>query len=123
MVVGAHLRGEPLNHQLTDLGATFVEGTRTLQEYRLFALTGTTPPKPGLVRVAEGGASIEVERLRLPTSKVGSFLAQVPSPLCIGAVRVADGSTLHGFLCEPKAIEGSIDITHFGGWRAYRGST
>src|SRR5262249_44238973 len=62
-VVGAHLSGMPLNGQLTERGARLLHATHTAPHYRLFALAGTVPPKPGLVRVppAEGGAiAVEV---------------------------------------------------------------
>ncbi|MEO8352348.1 MAG: allophanate hydrolase, partial [Chthoniobacteraceae bacterium] len=49
-VVGAHLAGQPLNHQLTGRGGKLIRTARTASDYRLFALAGTLPPKPGLVR-------------------------------------------------------------------------
>lgn len=118
-VVGAHLSGLPLNGQLTERGATLLEATRTAPAYRLYALPGTTPPKPGLLRVAEGGAAIEVEVWALPQHAVGSFLALIPAPLGLGSVQLADGRQVHGFLCEPHALQGARDISAWGGWRAY----
>ena len=118
-VVGAHLRGMPLHHQLLDNGATLIETTVTTADYRLYALAETIPPKPGLVRVGDGeGAAIDVEVYRLSDEGFGRFVAAVPAPMCIGTVRLADRS-VPGFLCEPRAIEGATDITHLGGWRAY----
>ncbi len=122
VVVGAHLSGQPLNWQLTSIGATLLSRQHTAPTYRLYALANTTPPKPGLVRVAEGGAAIEVERWQVPSTGVGTFLAQVPAPLAIGTLELDDGSTAHGFVCEPRALEGATDITHHGGWRAYLAS-
>jgi allophanate hydrolase len=122
VAVGAHLSGLPLNHQLTELGATLLEATHTAETYRLFALPGTTPAKPGLLRVAEGGAHIAVEVWALPMHQVGAFLAQIPSPLGLGTVLLQDGRALHGFLCEPAALAGADDVTRFGGWRAYLAS-
>jgi len=118
-VVGAHLQGEPLNHQLTERGSRLLRGARTAPHYKLFALPGTQPPKPGLLRVASGGASIEVELWAMPTAAFGSFIAGVGSPLAIGTVEIADGSRVHGFLCESHAAERAEDISSFGGWRAY----
>ena len=117
-VVGAHLTGQPLNHQLTDRGAMLSACTMTAAGYRLFALD-TTPPKPGLVRTPERGAAIEVEVWELDSAGLGDFVASIPSPLGVGKVTLADGSEVTGFLCEPYAIEGAPDITAFGGWRAY----
>jgi allophanate hydrolase len=121
-VVGAHLSGEPLNPQLTDRGAALVASTSTAPCYRLFALD-TVPPKPGLVRVAaddERGGAVEVEVWELDVAAFGDFVDNVPAPMCIGRVRLADGTEVAGFLCEPIATEGAQDITSYGGWRAFR---
>lgn len=117
-VVGAHLRGQPLNFQLTSRGAVFKELTRTAPAYRLHALA-TTPPKPGLVRVPTGGASIEVEVWSLSPAGFGAFVAEIPPPLGIGTLELEDGRAVKGFLCEPFALEGAPDISACGGWRAY----
>jgi allophanate hydrolase len=118
-VVGAHLHGQPLHHQLTDLGARWVANTRTAPTYRLYALAGTTPPKPGLVRTGPAdGATIEVEVYRLTFEAFGRFVAAVSPPLCIGTV-LLENVAVAGFLCEPAALAGAIDITAYGGWRPY----
>jgi allophanate hydrolase len=123
-VVGAHLRGMPLNPQLTSRGASFVEATRTSSAYRLFALPGAKPAKPGLMRVApdEGGACIEVELWDVPSGNLGSFTAEIPPPLGMGSIALSDGRTVKGFICEPYALIDAQDITSFGGWRAYLSS-
>jgi allophanate hydrolase len=119
-VVGAHLTGMPLNHELTGRDATFVERTTTAANYHLYALSGTVPPKPGLSRSADGtGEAIEVELWDMPRIAVGSFLAIIPAPLGLGSLELADGRTVHGFICEGYALENAEDITKFGGWRAY----
>ena len=118
-VCGAHLRGLPLNAQLTGLGGRLERATRTAASYRLYALPGGPPARPGLVRVARGGAAIEVEVWALPADAFGPFVAGIPAPLGIGTVTLEDSSTVPGFLCEAWAIEGAADITTFGGWRAY----
>jgi allophanate hydrolase len=118
-VVGAHLSGMPLNGQLTERGATLREATTTAPCYRLHALAGTVPPKPGLERVAQGGGSIAVEVWNLPLEQVGSLLSLIPAPLGLGSVQLADGSTVHGFICEGHALADATDITAHGGWRAY----
>jgi len=118
-VVGAHLSGMPLNHQLTERGANLLEVTTTSAHYRLFALPGTTPPKPGLQRRPGQGAPIAVEVWRVPMEQVGSFLALVPAPLGLGSLELIDGRWVHGFICEGHALEGANDITSQGGWRAY----
>jgi allophanate hydrolase len=120
-VVGAHLSGLPLNGQLTERGARLMRATRTAPRYRLHALPGTTPPKPGLRRVAdhEAGASIEVEVWSMPQAQVGSFLALIPAPLGLGSIELEDGTRVHGFLCEAHALQAAPDISHLGGWRAF----
>jgi allophanate hydrolase len=123
-VVGAHLSGQPLNHQLTDRGAHLVRTVRTAPCYRLYALD-TVPPKPGLVRTADdrcadaGAGAIELELWELDDAALGSFLCGVPAPLCLGTVELEDGSTVLGFLCEELATRGQPDITALGGWRAH----
>ena len=119
-VGGAHLTGQPLNRELVALGARLRRAGRTAADYRLHALNGTTPEKPGLVRVVEGGAAIEIEVWRMSTTAFGRFVAAVPPPMAIGTLKLDDGSMVKGFLCEPAALAGSPDITAFGGWRAYR---
>jgi allophanate hydrolase len=119
-VAGAHLGGQPLNAQLTDRGAELVSTTTTSADYRLVALP-TTPPKPGVVRVADGSA-LEVEVWRLDDAAFGSFVAALPQPMAIGKVTLADGTLVSGFLVEPIAVEGAEDITRFGGWRSYLAS-
>lgn len=118
-VVGAHLTGMPLNGQLTACGATLVHRTATAPDYRLFSLPGEGARRPGLVRVPVGGVPIEVEVFALPLTEVGAFLQLVPAPLAIGTVRLADGSSVHGFLCEEIATADALDISDFGGWRAF----
>jgi allophanate hydrolase len=119
-VVGAHLSGQPLNHQLVELGAELVAGTRTADRYRLYALAGTTPPKPGLSRVGQGeGAAIEIEVWRLSAVGLGRLMAQIPPPLAIGTIELCDGTWVKGFVCEGHAAQGARDISGFGGWRAF----
>ena len=118
-VVGAHLAGMPLHGQLVERGCRLRERTTTSPDYRLYALPGTTPPKPGLARVGADGVAIEVEVYEMPASEVGSFLALIPPPLGLGTVRLASGASVTGFICEPAGLAGARDISAFGGWRAY----
>ncbi|UDY35285.1 allophanate hydrolase [Dermatobacter hominis] len=118
VVVGAHLRGQPLEHQLLDRGGRFVAATTTAPHYRMHLLDGPLP-KPGLVRVAEGGVALDVEVWELGAADFGDFVASVALPHSIGRVRLADGSEVPGFLCEPAALAGAPDISDHGGWRAF----
>jgi allophanate hydrolase len=119
-VVGAHLTGEPLNYQLTDRDARFVRTAKTAPSYQLFALPGTSPPKPALTRIgAERGVSIDLEIWELPVAQFGNFLREVPSPLMIGMIHLSDGRAVNGFLCEEIAVQDALNISAFGGWKAY----
>ena len=119
-VVGAHLSDEPLNYQLTERGGRLVRKTKTAPSYELYALPGTSPPKPGLVRVGcERGRSIELEVWDLPSSEFGDFINGVPSPLTIGTVHLCDGRIAKGFLCEEVSVRDALNISEFGGWKAY----
>jgi allophanate hydrolase len=118
-VVGAHLRGLPLHHQLTELNARFVRTAKTAACYKLIALPGTVPPKPGMIQAKEGGGSIELEVYALSPAAFGGFVAKIPAPLGIGTVMLDDGTQVKCFLCEAVAAEGAEDITHFGGWRGF----
>jgi allophanate hydrolase len=118
-VVGAHLSGMALNGELKTLGGRLLEAARTAPDYRLYALS-TTPPKPGMLRVAAGtGASIDLEVWALPALAFGKFVAAVPPPLSIGTVRLADGRSVKGFIVEPADVDGAREISAFGGWRAF----
>ena len=119
-VVGAHLTGMPLNHELTSRNARFLTLTETAPDYALYALANTTPPKPGLQRVAAGeGTSIVVEVWALTVEAFGSFVAGIPSPLGIGTLKLKDGSSVKGFIAEAEALKGARDISSFKGWRAF----
>ncbi|MEQ9924594.1 MULTISPECIES: allophanate hydrolase [Pectobacterium] len=115
-VVGAHLTGMPLNHQLTSRDAVRVEETRTAENYRLYALANTQPAKPGLAKSTDGAAII-VELWDIPLARFGEFVAEIPAPLGIGTLTLIDGRQVKGFICEPAALSDAVDITEFGGWR------
>ncbi|MDZ7643015.1 MAG: hypothetical protein U5K76_01520 [Woeseiaceae bacterium] len=117
-VVGAHLSGMPLNHELTDRDGRLISKTTTSPHYRLFALPDTSPPKPALSRTRDG-SRIDVEVWDMPTEAFGTFVAGIPYPLGIGSVELADGTWVNGFMCEGAALAGATEITSYGGWRAY----
>ncbi len=123
VVVGAHLSGLPLNGQLLERGGTLIEATHTAPRYRLHALPGTVPAKPGLVRDDAAGHAIAVEVWALPRREIGGLLALIPAPLGLGSIELGDGRHVHGFLCEAFAVAGAPDVSSFGGWRAYLTAT
>tara|TARA_Y100001934_G_scaffold263676_1_gene339651 strand:- start:730 stop:2571 length:1842 start_codon:yes stop_codon:yes gene_type:complete len=117
-VCGAHLSGQPLNHQLTDRGGILVSATSTAPKYRFYALRSDTASRPGLIR-HDDGAPIQVEVWELPAHEVGAFIDAIEAPLGVGRVELVDGSNVMGFLCEEYATRDAIDITEYGGWRSY----
>ena len=117
-VCGAHLQGQPLNYQLTERGGVFLEKTVTANAYKLYALAGGPPKRPGLVR-DENGTEIEIELWSLPTATLGSFLAGIAAPLGLGKLEIKDGRLVTGFICESYGLDGATDITSFGSWRKY----
>ena len=118
-MVGAHMTGMPLHWQVQKAGARLRSRCRTSACYELYALRQTTPAKPGLRRVAEGGAAIDIEVYDFPMASVGMFFSQISHPLGIGNIQLEDGSWVKGFICEPLGLEDATEITHYGGWRAF----
>jgi allophanate hydrolase len=122
-VVGAHLSGLPLNGELTSRGGTFLRTAETTPDYRFYALPGTVPPKPGLLRVGKGlGNAIAAEIWSLDATGFGTFVSKIPSPLGIGTIDFADGTAAKGFLVEAEAVKGAEDISATGGWKAFLAS-
>jgi hypothetical protein len=117
-VVGAHLSGMALNPELLAAGAKLRRAVATEPCYRLYALSGGPPRRPGSLRVS-GGTAIATEVWALPPAGFARFVAAVPAPLCIGTLVLADGTRPKGFLVEPAGLEGAEDISVFGGWRGF----
>jgi len=124
-VAGAHMSGFPLNHQLLSLDGKFSGECKTVPAYRLYDITkaGEKIARPGVVRVPEGGAPIQVEVWRMTTKNFGKFMQNLKAPLSIGMIDLDNGTKVHGFVCENVGLQGSRDITEFGGWRNYLAST
>jgi allophanate hydrolase len=118
VVFGAHLRGGPLEHQLTDLGAQWAGEITTAPRYRMSVLA-TDPPKPAVTRVPEGadGAALMGHRWLLSAEALGMFLAALPAPMLLGKVEFDDGTWRTGFSCDASAATGR-DISQYGSWPA-----
>jgi gamma-glutamylcyclotransferase (GGCT)/AIG2-like uncharacterized protein YtfP len=115
-VNGTLMRGLELNPNLLNVGAVFVEETRTEPAYRLWSIGDR---HPAMVRVREGGSAIAVEVWSVPAAGLASILIAEPPGLSIGKVKLEDGRTVLGVLGEPILCEGQLEITGHGGWRAY----
>ena len=118
-VCGAHMSGLPLNHQLLDRDGILTEKTTTATGYRLFALEGGPPKRPGLLRDMDSPTRIEVEVWSLPRSSLGSLLELIPPPLGLGKIQLADGRWVTSFICEPWGIKSGEDISSLGSWRNF----
>ncbi len=124
VVVGAHLSGMPLNGELVAAGARYLRDAATTPDYRLYALPGNATRRPGLLRVMDGtGMPIATEVWALPYEALGRFVAEIGAPLGIGTVRLSDGTSPKGFLCEAIGLSGAKDISSYGGWRGYMRAT
>jgi allophanate hydrolase len=122
-VAGLHLSGQPLNPQLLNLGARLAGTYKTAPSYRLYALERPGRKFPGMVRQSEGGAAVVLEVWEMTPAALGAFLENVKEPLCIGTVELENGEKVKGFLCEPSGVEDALEITAYGGWRAYLAET
>lgn len=122
-VVGAHLKGLPLHWQLEKCNATYLSSPKTSKNYKLYALPKAGPVlKPGLRRVNDGtGSQIQLEVYSVPPEKFGEFISMVPEPLGIGSVELETGQWVKSFICEEFGYtqKGTVDITNFGGFKAY----
>ena len=115
-VNGTLMRGLELNPSMLEVGARFLRETTTAAEYRLWSIDDV---HPAMMRVATGGAAVAVEVWHVPAEGIARLLLQEPPGLCIGKVRLADGSETLGVIGEPALCAGRREITSHGGWRAY----
>ncbi len=118
-VVGAHLSGQPLNSQLIERNARLLRTAKTAPGYSFYTLSDATPPKPGLIFDGLGAGRIEVEIWEMDVKAFGEFVDLIPAPLGIGTLKLDDGTSVKGFLCEAHAANGARDITAYGGWRTW----
>lgn len=117
VVFGAHLKGGPLVHQLTDLGARWAGEIDTAPRYRMTLLPGE-PPKPAVTRVPDGrpGVALKAHVWLLSPDALGRFLTALPAPMMLGKVEFADGSWRTAFGCDGAAASAGVDISSYGGW-------
>lgn len=115
-VNGTLMRGLELNENLLTVGAQFVREATTAAVYRLWSINDC---HPAMMRCQTGGRAIALEIWALPSAAIATILEQEPPGLCIGRITLADGESLLGVLGEAYLCEGGVEITEWGGWRAY----
>lgn len=115
-VNGTLMRGCGLNQNMHDARATFVRQTKTAPVYRAWSIDDGYI---GMVRVHHSGGGITVELWEVDAAGLVSILEKEPPGLTIGRVLLEDGEEVFGVLAEPYATVGTVEITHFGGWREY----
>lgn len=116
-VNGTLMRGLKLNPNMAAAKATFVRETKTEPAYRLWTINDE---HPAMLRVTDGtGVKVAVEVWSVPAPGLAGILLNEPPGLCIGKVRLEDGSIVLGVLGEPALVEGHPEITAYGGWRSY----
>src|SRR6202171_1784359 len=118
VVFGAHLRGGPLAHQLTDRGARWAGEVTTAPRYRM-AVLPTVRAKPPITRVADGepGSALSGQRWLLSPAALGRFLAALPAPMQLGKGEFDDDTWRTAFGCDASAATGA-DISAYGSWPA-----
>lgn len=117
VVFGAHLRGQPLNARLAELGARFEAPAYTAERYRM-VLLDTQPAQPGVVEDT-AGTTLDGERWRLSPAALGRFTAELPEPLRLGRVELDDGTCPLAVVCTPEAAQESPDLVRYASWRGY----
>jgi hypothetical protein len=116
-VNGTLMRGLELNPNMVAANATFVRETMTEPTYRLWTINDE---HPAMLRVTDGtGVKVAVEVWSVPAEGLAGILLNEPSGLCIGKVRLEDGTIVLGVLGEPALVEKHREITTYGGWRSY----
>lgn len=117
-VNGTLMRGLALNPNMKKANGEFVRVDKTDGHYRLWSINDN---HPGMIRVADGGTQVALEIWSLPLASLADLLVSEPAGLCIGKVKLADGSEVLGVLAEPWLVEGQKEITDLGCWRQYTG--
>jgi hypothetical protein len=98
----------------------FLGEATTAPRYRFYVYENRFP---ALWPVADGGVSVPGELIELPLEAVrDEFLPVEPPELELGVVELADGSASLAVILRPDVHArgtGLVDISDYGGWRAY----
>jgi len=128
-LTGDGMRGGPLHRHIS--GAPLVGERRTVPRYRFYSVRDEFPALCPVSRGEEGRAILG-ELYDVPMGQLRELLGREPPELELSVVELAGGTSAAG---EPLTGELSFgmvlrrgerergahtDITHYGGWRAYR---
>ena len=116
MTNGEGMRGGSVHHTIA--AHPFLGDVETAPRYRFFSVRDEFP---GVVLAAEGGGVVRGELYDVPLEVLrDAFLPHEPAELELGAVELADGRAALCMMLRPGERDRSLEITEYGGWRAYR---
>ena len=115
---GGSMRGGPVHRHIE--GVPLLAELRTAPKYRFYSVRDEFP---ALVATDEGGAAIVGELYDIPIDMLHhSLLPAEPPELELGTIELENGTVSFAVLLRPEVLErgeGLIEITEYGGWRAY----
>lgn len=119
-ICGSALRGQPDHKNLQS--AKFIREAATQPRYRLHAVANGW--HPGIYEVESGGISIPGEVYELMAEQYEYLLATEPPNMYPSNVVLEDGEVLTAMLYPRELVEKDNwpDISHYGGWAAYKES-
>ena len=115
-VNGTLMRGLELENNLKEVGAFFIKESKTEKAYRLYSISDKYP---AMIKVANGGNTVDVELYAISEEGVKQVLAKEPPGLTIKEITLIDGASVLGVVGEDDIIKGQKEITSYGGWRNY----
>lgn len=120
-ICGSALRGQPDHANLGE--ARFLGQARTAARYRLHSVKNGW--HPGIYEVDREGISIPGELYELTDEQYRHLLAGEPPDMYEAQIELDDGSHVSAMLYPRELIERDRepDISHFGGWAAYKASS
>ncbi|MFN8455949.1 MAG: glutamyl-tRNA amidotransferase [Anaerolineae bacterium] len=117
-VNGTLMRNLELNQNMLDAGGAFVGEAHTAPVYRMWSIDNRYP---GMVRVNKDGVALALELWEIAAAGLAQILEKEPPGLTVGRVLLDDGREVLGVLAESYVTQNKVEISHFGGWRAYLG--
>lgn len=115
-VNGTLMRGLELENNLKNVNATFISESKTEKAYRLFSINDQYP---AMVKVDEGGNTVDVELYAISEEGIKEVLSKEPPGLTIKEITLIDGQKVQGVIGLPEITKGQKEITTYGGWRNY----